>query len=79
MASRVYASSIISRCSVKNICSEQVGNQDFANHVDANVHLTHINNEEDLIPICPGMFLDFVHPSGEVHIQDSGEWAACPG
>ncbi|OJA21362.1 hypothetical protein AZE42_10025 [Rhizopogon vesiculosus] len=25
------------------------------------------------------MFLDFVHPAGEVHIQDSGEWAACPG
>ncbi|KAF9236092.1 Alpha/Beta hydrolase protein [Melanogaster broomeanus] len=57
----------------------RVGNQAFANYVDANVHLTHINNEEDPIPICPGMFLDFVHPAGEVHIQDSGEWAACPG
>lgn len=41
--------------------------------------MTHINNEEDPIPICPGMFLGFVHPSGEVHIEDSGEWAACPG
>ncbi|KAH7922225.1 alpha/beta-hydrolase [Leucogyrophana mollusca] len=57
----------------------RVGNQDFANYVDANLYLTHINNEEDPIPICPGMFLGFVHPAGEVHIQDSGEWAACPG
>ncbi|KIJ65380.1 hypothetical protein HYDPIDRAFT_167094 [Hydnomerulius pinastri MD-312] len=57
----------------------RVGNQAFANYVDANLYLTHINNEEDPIPICPGMFLGFVHPAGEVHIQDSGEWAACPG
>lgn len=41
--------------------------------------MTHINNKEDLVPILPGMFLGFVHPSGEVHIEDSGEWAACPG
>ncbi|KAI6117475.1 hypothetical protein EV401DRAFT_1969648 [Pisolithus croceorrhizus] len=39
--------------------------------------LTH--PQEDPIPICPGMFLGFVHPAGEVHIEDSGEWAACPG
>ncbi|KAH0836865.1 Alpha/Beta hydrolase protein [Lanmaoa asiatica] len=57
----------------------RVGNQAFANYVDANLQLTHINNEEDPIPISPGMFLGFVHPSGEVHIQDSGEWAACSG
>ncbi|OAX37109.1 alpha/beta-hydrolase [Rhizopogon vinicolor AM-OR11-026] len=57
----------------------RVGNQDFANYIDANVYLTHINHEEDPVPTCPGMFLDFVHPAGEVHIQDSGEWAACPG
>ncbi|KAF8127693.1 Alpha/Beta hydrolase protein [Boletus edulis] len=57
----------------------RVGNQAFANYVDANLHLSHINNEEDPIPICPGMFLNFVHPSGEVHIEDSGEWASCPG
>ncbi|KAG2364628.1 hypothetical protein BDR07DRAFT_1482246 [Suillus spraguei] len=57
----------------------RVGNQAFANYVDANLHLTHINNEEDPIPICPGISLGFVHPAGEVHIEDSGEWAACPG
>jgi len=58
----------------------RVGNQAFADYVDASsVSVTHINNEEDPIPICPGMFLGFVHPSGEVHIEDSGEWANCPG
>ncbi|KAG2093158.1 Alpha/Beta hydrolase protein [Suillus discolor] len=31
----------------------RVGNQAFANYVDGNLHLTHINNEEDPIPICP--------------------------
>ena len=79
MASHVYASSTIFRCSGKNICSGQVGNQDFANYIDANVHLTHINNKEDMFPTIPGMFLGFVHPAGEVHIQDSGEWVTCPG
>ncbi|KIJ21171.1 hypothetical protein PAXINDRAFT_165906 [Paxillus involutus ATCC 200175] len=57
----------------------RVGNQAFANYVDANLHLTHINNLKDPVPICPGMLLGFVHPAGEVHIESSGEWAACPG
>ncbi|KAF7986533.1 hypothetical protein HWV62_26246 [Athelia sp. TMB] len=57
----------------------RVGNQAFANYVDANLHLTHINNLKDPIPIVPGRFLGFVHPSGEVHIESSGEWASCPG
>ncbi|KAI5123195.1 hypothetical protein M0805_003962 [Coniferiporia weirii] len=64
----------------------RVGNQAFANYVDAHITslaggtgLTHINNKEDPVPILPGMFLGFVHPSGEVHIQDSGAWDACPG
>lgn len=26
-----------------------------------------------------GRFLGYHHPSGEVHIQDSGAWLACPG
>ncbi|KAH9832668.1 lipase [Rhodofomes roseus] len=58
----------------------RVGNQAFADYVDAqSTSVTHINNEEDPVPILPGMFLGFVHPSGEVHIEDSGEWASCPG
>ncbi|KAG6810270.1 hypothetical protein H0H92_012622 [Tricholoma furcatifolium] len=70
----------------------------FADYVDANLSLTHINNElsrrsanmfpipdskhlnrEDPIPICPGMSLGYIHPSGEIHIQDSGAWLSCPG
>ena len=58
----------------------RVGNQAFANYIDAlSTTVTHINNKEDPIPIVPGMSLGYVHPSGEVHIEDSGEWAACPG
>ena len=57
----------------------RVGNQAFADYVDANLFLTHINNKEDLIPTLPSMFLGYAHPAGEVHIRDSGEWAACPG
>ena len=59
----------------------RVGNQDFANWVDSNLsgQVTHVNNEEDPIPILPGMSLGFVHPSGEVHITDSGTWENCPG
>ncbi|EJF57711.1 lipase [Dichomitus squalens LYAD-421 SS1] len=60
----------------------RVGNEAFANYVDAHsqkVSVTHINNEEDIVPILPGRFLGYHHPSGEIHIQDSGEWLACPG
>jgi predicted lipase len=59
----------------------RVGNANFANYVDAthNGNLTHINNKEDPIPIVLGKFLGYAHPSGEVHIQDSGSWDACPG
>jgi hypothetical protein len=59
----------------------RVGNQDFANWVDSNLSglVTHVNNEEDPIPIVPGISLGFHHPSGEVHITDSGTWENCPG
>ncbi|KAG0645832.1 hypothetical protein D0Z07_7714 [Hyphodiscus hymeniophilus] len=57
----------------------RVGNQNFANYIDAHSHLTHINNKKDPIPILPGEFLGFVHPTGEIHIQSSGDWDACPG
>ncbi|KAI0249660.1 lipase [Lactifluus subvellereus] len=59
----------------------RVGNQDFANFVDNRLAglVTHINNEEDPIPTVPGRFLGFHHVSGEIHIQDSGAWDACPG
>ncbi|VDC00963.1 unnamed protein product [Peniophora sp. CBMAI 1063] len=57
----------------------RVGNQDFADYLDANIDVTHINNKEDLVPILPGMFLGYHHPSGEIHILDSGAWDSCPG
>ncbi len=65
----------------------RVGNRAFADYVDAthgggdSGDVTHVNNQEDPIPTVPGRFLGFVHPSGEVHIQDdaSGAWLACPG
>ncbi|KAF8174960.1 lipase class 3 family protein [Pholiota molesta] len=66
----------------------RVGNQAFADYVDAHLALTHINNNtesflivigEDTIPIVPGRFLGYHHPSGEVHIMDNGSWVSCPG
>ncbi|THH17778.1 hypothetical protein EW146_g3101 [Bondarzewia mesenterica] len=57
----------------------RVGNQAFADYVDANLHVTHINNKEDPVPILPGRFLGFHHPAGEVHIMDSNAWVSCPG
>jgi hypothetical protein len=59
----------------------RVGNQDFANWVDSNLsgQVTHINNKKDPIPIVPGRFLGFDHPSGEIHITDSNTWENCPG
>ncbi|KAH9014453.1 lipase class 3 family protein [Lactarius pseudohatsudake] len=59
----------------------RVGNQDFADWVDAHLgdQVTHINNREDRIPILPPKLLGFHHASGEVHITDSGTWESCPG
>ncbi|KIJ65457.1 hypothetical protein HYDPIDRAFT_174924 [Hydnomerulius pinastri MD-312] len=57
----------------------RVGNQAFADYVDTNLRLTHINNRQDPIPTCPGQFMGYAQPSGELHIESSGEWASCPG
>lgn len=57
----------------------RVGNQAFADYVDGHQHLTHINNKKDPIPIVPGRFLGFHHPSGEVHIMSDNSWVSCPG
>ncbi|KAK7685750.1 hypothetical protein QCA50_011096 [Cerrena zonata] len=58
----------------------RVGNQAFADYVDAHVtSLSHVNNKKDVVPILPGRFLGFHHPSGEVHITESNAWDACPG
>ncbi|KAM5544646.1 hypothetical protein V8D89_001544 [Ganoderma adspersum] len=58
----------------------RVGDQAWANYVDGlPVQVTHVNNKEDIIPILPGKFLGYHHPSGELHIQDSNAWLSCPG
>ncbi|KAF8625011.1 hypothetical protein AX15_005596, partial [Amanita polypyramis BW_CC] len=56
----------------------RVGNQAFADYVDAHLSLSHINNMKDPVPIVPGRFLGYHHPSGEVHISESGSWESCP-
>ena len=58
----------------------RVGNQEFADFVNSHVSdLTRIDNKKDPIPTVPGRFLGFVHPGGEIHIQDSGEFVSCSG
>ncbi|KAJ7577990.1 Alpha/Beta hydrolase protein [Mycena floridula] len=52
----------------------RVGNQAFANYVDA-----HLPNLFVMIDTLKGRFLGFHHPSGEKHILDSGAWVACTG
>ncbi|EDR14463.1 uncharacterized protein LACBIDRAFT_305038 [Laccaria bicolor S238N-H82] len=57
----------------------RVGNQAFADYVDANVQLSHVNNREDFVPVIPLRTLGFVQPQGEKHIQDDLTWLDCPG
>jgi len=58
----------------------RVGNQEFANFVDANVAVTRITNREDIVPIVPGRFLGFRHSSDEAHFdEETGLMFACPG
>ena len=59
----------------------RVGNKAWADLVDALLPggVTHINNKNDPVPILPNGFCRFRHPSGEIHIEGSGDWVACPG
>ncbi|KLO06115.1 alpha/beta-hydrolase [Schizopora paradoxa] len=64
----------------------RVGNQAFADFVDEHITVVddgkgfvRINNMKDPVPINPSRALGYVHPSGEIHIQASGEWDTCPG
>ncbi|KAK0466790.1 alpha/beta-hydrolase [Desarmillaria tabescens] len=57
----------------------RVGNQAFADYVDANVNVTHVNNKKDPVPILPWREIGYHHCSGEKHITDSNEWVNCPG
>ncbi|KAJ6605837.1 Alpha/Beta hydrolase protein [Mycena sp. CBHHK59/15] len=57
----------------------RVGNQAFADYVDANLSLTHINNQKDTVPVVPGKAIEYRHSAGEVHIQASEAWYSCPG
>lgn len=64
-----------------NVSFAQVGNQAFANYVDSqlNGRFTRITNLKDPVPILPGQFLGFKHPSGEDHIDTGEVWKLCPG
>jgi len=60
----------------------RVGNQAFANYVDAHLSsFSRITNLKDPVPVIPGRFLGFHHPSGEAHIDSflSQSWKNCPG
>ncbi|KLO05760.1 lipase [Schizopora paradoxa] len=63
----------------------RVGNQEFADYVDAHLVMTsdngfwRITNKKDPVPINPGKFLGYHHPSGEVHIEETNAWDSCPG
>lgn len=57
----------------------RVGNQAFADYVDANIPVTRINNRNDFIPVLPHLFLGFRHTQGEIHIQADNSWIRCLG
>ncbi|KAG6831994.1 hypothetical protein H0H92_006029 [Tricholoma furcatifolium] len=58
----------------------RVGDQAFANFFDLKVKdFKRVNNEHDLVPILPGRFLGFVHPSGEIHLLSETKAVACAG
>jgi predicted lipase len=59
----------------------RVGNDAFADFVDAILpgSVKHINNQRDPLPVVPAISLGYRQVSGEIHIQDSGEWTVCPG
>ncbi|KAL1739701.1 Alpha/Beta hydrolase protein [Schizophyllum fasciatum] len=75
----VYLSVQLEGVSVKTIGYgvPRVGNQEWADYLDAHLDITHVNNKKDIVPILPGRFLGFHHPSGEA--RPTSEWLSCPG
>ncbi|KAM5537885.1 hypothetical protein V8D89_008361 [Ganoderma adspersum] len=61
--------------------SPRVGNQAFADYVDAQpMSFTRVNNKEVPVPVLPPIDLfGYHHPSGEIHIRDDDVWVSCPG
>ncbi|KAI1792265.1 alpha/beta-hydrolase [Ganoderma leucocontextum] len=61
--------------------SPRVGNQAFADYVDAQgMSVTHINNKQDPVSVLPTMeFFEYHHVSGEIHIRNDAVWVSCPG
>lgn len=59
--------------------SPRVGNEAFANYVDAHGGVTRVNNKHDLVTIIPGRGLGYKHAGTELHIQTNGDWVTCPG
>jgi len=65
----------------------RVGNKAWADFVDTNLGagITHVTNQQDPVPTVPPLFLDYVHPAGEIHINavdangDATDIVACPG
>ncbi|KAF8336730.1 lipase [Amanita rubescens] len=57
----------------------RVGNQAFADYVDANIVLKRVNNMKDPVPTMPPFFMGYRHPCGEYHITETSTWMACPG
>jgi hypothetical protein len=46
--------------------------------VDSTLDVSRIDNKKDFVPILPGRFLGFHHPSGEIHIREDNTWVSCP-
>ncbi|KAF8347910.1 alpha/beta-hydrolase [Amanita rubescens] len=57
----------------------RVGNQAFADFMNAKIPVTRVNNQKDPVPTVPGAFLGYTHANGEAHITESGIFQSCPG
>lgn len=63
----------------------RVGNQEFANYVDKYLFMVsnngywRITNKMDPIPVNPPISSGYHQTSGELHIEQNGQWGWCPG
>ncbi|KAI0269944.1 alpha/beta-hydrolase [Gloeopeniophorella convolvens] len=58
----------------------RVGNAAWAAFFDEQIpDFVRINNKHDLVPIVPGRALGFLHPHGEIHVQQDGTAVTCSG
>ncbi|KAJ6485721.1 lipase [Mycena sanguinolenta] len=76
---RVGNQAFANLASVGNTVTHINNKEDVVPILPGSLSFSWMNPSDLIFSMFIGMFLGFHHPTGEIHIQDSGVWDTCPG